>query len=139
MDKQMRGGLAGPFMAVILLVDDEDIVLRLATIALKRAGHTVYTAKSGAEADRLAAELSHIDVLIVNHRIHSSADASENGRAIAERLVHKHADAKVIQISGYPREYLEQEASLFPGAAYLSKPFTLRQVQDSVAALFASS
>lgn len=129
-----------PYMAVILLVDDEEIVIRIATTALKRAGHTVHTAKSGAEADRIAAELCQIDVLIVDHRIHGVAKSAEpeNGRAIAERLVRKHRDVKVMHISGYPREHLDAEGGFFPGAAYLPKPFTLEQIQDSVAALVAS-
>jgi CheY-like chemotaxis protein len=126
-------------MAVILVVDNEEIVIRIAAIALKRAGHTVHTAKSGAEADRIAAELSQIDVLVVDHRIDGAAKfmAPENGRAIAERLVRRHRDVKVMQISGYPRAHLAAEGSLVPGAAYLAKPFTLEQMQDSVAALVA--
>jgi hypothetical protein len=51
--------------------------------------------------------------------------------------VRKHRDAKVMHISGYPRAHLDAEGSLFPGASYLPKPFTLQQMQDSVAALFA--
>jgi DNA-binding response OmpR family regulator len=120
-------------MAVILLVDDEEMVIRVVTTALKRAGHMMHTARSGAEADRIAAEISELDVLIVNHRV-----APENGRAIAERLLRTHRDAKVLHTSGYPREHLEQEGSFLPGAAYLAKPFTFRQVQDSVAAILAS-
>lgn len=120
-------------MAQILLVDDEELVVRVASMALTRAGHTVHAAQSGAEADRIAAELSHIDVLIVNHRI-----TPENGRAIAERLLTTHPGTKVMHISGYPRAHMEAEGSFLPGAAYLSKPFTFQQVQDSVAALVAS-
>jgi hypothetical protein len=45
---------------------------------------------------------------------------------------------RVIHISGYPRAQLEQEGSVMPGAAYLAKPFTVRQLRDCVAALLGS-
>jgi two-component system, cell cycle sensor histidine kinase and response regulator CckA len=117
-------------MALILVVDDEAVVVKLARIALERAGHRVETASSGADAYAVAAKLEHLDVLIVNHRI-----PPDRGRDIAERLLRTHPGMKVMHISGWLRQHLEEEDSLTPGAVFLSKPFTISQMQAAVAEL----
>lgn len=117
-------------MAVILVVDDEDVVITLTRATLERAGHRIYTAKSGGEGEKLAAELPVIDVLIVDHGV-----PPDNGRQIAERLVAVRPQMKVMQFSGYPQEYLAREGQLFPGAAFLHKPFRPKELQDEVSKL----
>jgi two-component system, response regulator PdtaR len=114
-------------MAVILIVDDEIMVIRFARLALEQAEHTVHTADSGMEAWRLANETKRFDVLIVDHWI-----PPDTGRAIAERVLGTHPKAKVMHISGYPREHLEEHGWFLPGAAFLGKPFRMREIQESV-------
>jgi DNA-binding NtrC family response regulator len=120
-------------MAVILIVDDEIMVIRFARVALERAKHTVHTADSGVEAWRLAMVTERFDVLIVDHWI-----PPDTGRAIAERVLVRHPKAKVMHISGYPREHLEDHGWFLPGAAFLGKPFRVHEIQESVAALLAA-
>jgi len=120
-------------MAAILVVDDDDLVVRVAGLARERAGHRVVSASSGAEAFKVAASMKHIDVLIVDHRI-----PPDLGRDIAERLLVNHTEMKVMHISGWARQQLEAEGSLTPGAAFLSKPFTVSKIQTAVAALLNS-
>jgi two-component system, cell cycle sensor histidine kinase and response regulator CckA len=117
-------------MGIILVVDDEALVLKFVRLALERAAHTVITAFSGAEAFAMVSKLARVDVLIVDHSL--SPDA---GRDVAERLLLTYPEMKVMHISGWPQEHVEQEGSLVPGAAFLAKPFTLSQVQDAVALL----
>jgi hypothetical protein len=73
-----------------------------------------------------------VDVLIVNHRM-----GLERGCDIAERLLINRPNLRVMHISGLPREYLEDEGGLTPGGAFLSKPFTFRQIQSAIASLLA--
>ena len=120
-------------MAVIVVVDDEVIVIQVVRMALEHVGHTIHTASSGTEADRIAATIHHMDVLIVDHWI-----PPETGRVIAERLLRRHTTARVMHISGYPREHLEAEGNFFPGASFLAKPFRIEQMQESVAMLLAA-
>jgi len=117
-------------MAIILIVEDDEIVLQVSCKALERAGHCIYCAKSGDEAEEISATLPCVDVLIVDHRV-----PPDSGRKIAERLLLKHSTAKVMHFSGYSRSMLEQEGSLVPGAAFLQKPFRAKELQDSITAL----
>ena len=117
-------------MATVLIVDDEQVVIHIARIALERAGHKVFAANSGEEAELLSAEIERIDVLIVNHRV-----PPYTGREIAERLLQAHPTARVVHISGYPRQHLESEGGLTPGSSFLPKPFTIRQIQDHVSSI----
>jgi two-component system cell cycle sensor histidine kinase/response regulator CckA len=117
-------------MSIVLVVDDDALVLKFARLALERAAHTVITAFSGAEAFAMGAKLARIDMLIVDHSLSPNA-----GRDVAERLLLIYPEMKVMHISGWPREHVEQEGSLIPGAAFLSKPFTISQMRDAVALL----
>jgi two-component system cell cycle sensor histidine kinase/response regulator CckA len=117
-------------MGIILVVDDDVLVLKFARLALERATHTVITALSAAEAFARVAKLARVDTLIVDHSL-----SPATGRDVAKRLLLIYPEMKVMHISGWPREHVEQEGSLIPGAAFLSKPFTAAQMRDAVALL----
>jgi CheY-like chemotaxis protein len=119
-------------MAQVLIVDDEDIVTSVVRRALEKIGHKIRTANSGREADRIAAQLNRVDVLITNHHV-----PPETGREIAERLLRTHPEAKVVHVSGYPREFLESEGGLTPGSSFLQKPFGISQIQRLVSSILA--
>ena len=86
-------------MATVLIVDEEQVVIHIARIALERAWHKVFAANSGEEAELLSAEMERIDVLIGNHRV-----PPYTGREIAERLLQAHPTARVVHISGHPTQ-----------------------------------
>ena len=66
---------------------------------MERAGHKVFAANSGEEAELLSAEMERIDVLSGNHRV-----PPYTGREIAEHLLQAHPAARVVYISGYPTQ-----------------------------------
>jgi DNA-binding response OmpR family regulator len=121
-------------MAIVLIVDDEDLVTRIIRIALERVHHSVFTASSAAEAYQAATEMVRVDLLIVDHRV-----SPDRGRDIAERLLLTHPEMRVMHISGWLRPQLESEGGLTLGAAFLSKPFTILQIQAAVGNLLAST
>jgi len=45
----------------------------------------------------------------------------------------------VLHISGYPKSFLDEDASITPNAGFLEKPFTVQQVKAAVAALLAAA
>jgi len=114
-------------VATVLVVDDEEMVTRVACAVLERVGHTVFVAGSGEEAELLAEGTDRIDVIIVDHRAPPSS-----GREIAEHVLRKHPKARVIHTSGYPRMVLESEGGLTPGSSFLPKPFTTAQIRSHV-------
>jgi CheY-like chemotaxis protein len=117
-------------VALILVVDDETVVLRITRLALERAGHSVITARSPAEAFEAVAKLVRVDVLIVDHSL-----SADRGRDVAEQLLPIYPEMGVIHMSGWPKEQLERDGSLTPGAVFLSKPFMISQIQAAVARL----
>ncbi len=119
-------------MAVILVIDDEETVIYLTRATLERAGYSIHTASTGDEGEIIAATLPVIDLLIVDHGV-----PPDSGVYIAERLVRDRPQMKVMQFSGYPRECLEREGKLIPGAAFLPKPFRPKQLQETVETLLA--
>jgi two-component system, cell cycle sensor histidine kinase and response regulator CckA len=55
-----------------------------------------------------------------------------SGPVLAERLVSRWPDLKVLYMSGYADEAIERQGALSAGGALLEKPFTARQLADRV-------
>jgi CheY-like chemotaxis protein len=82
-------------MPVILVVDDEAVVLQIARLALERSGRSMVTARSAAEAFAAVEKLARVDVLIVDHSL-----SPDRGRDVAERLLLKYPEMKIMHVSG---------------------------------------
>ena len=101
----------------MLVVDDEEMVRRMAKIALERSGFTVLTAEDGRQAvaryrdaaDRIAAVLLDL----------SMPDLA--GEEVYRELRRIRSDVKVIFSSGYDAR--QAGDPLFAGAAFLHKPY----------------
>jgi CheY-like chemotaxis protein len=70
------------------------------------------TARSAAEAFAAVEKLARVDVLIVDHSL-----TPDRGRDVAERLLLKYPEMKIMHISGWLQEQMQEEGSLTPGAA----------------------
>jgi PAS domain S-box-containing protein len=62
-----------------------------------------------------------------------------NGRQLVERLRETRPALPVLFVSGYPDEATEPTAGLGPGAAFLSKPFALAELEVRIADLLAAA
>jgi CheY-like chemotaxis protein len=96
----------GAFVAAILVVDNEDVVVRVIRASLEQLGHSLTEARSGPEAFQRAAQINHIDLIVVNHQI-----GPDLGRSIAEHLLLTHPKMKVMRALDGPASILNQ-----PGA-----------------------
>ncbi len=105
----------------ILVVEDEDALLRLARRSLEAAGYSVLTAAAGEDALRLsAAHAGEIHLLltdIVMPRL--------SGRAVALALVKTRPTLKVLYMSGYTDDAIFHHGVLDPGTHFIGKPFTV--------------
>ncbi len=110
----------------ILVVDDEAIILLSTSIILSEMGHDVLEAYSGAEALTIL-ENEQVDLLVTDF-----AMPKMNGRELIERTRALHPDLKIIVASGYVD--LPEGTSL--DAVRLNKPFTERELENAIAALF---
>jgi CheY-like chemotaxis protein len=104
----------------VLLVEDEPGVRSLARLALEGTGYTVLTAASAEEAIRLAsAHRGRIHLILTDVIM-----PFMNGRELAEWLVVRHPDARVLFMSGYPDDVLTPHGLELAGTSFLHKPFT---------------
>jgi len=118
----------------VLLVEDEEIVRRLAAQALRSSGYTVLEAASGEEAIRLCEDFRGSLPLMVTDVIMPGM----NGRILAERLRRTWPELKVLYVSGYTDNSLDLSANADTATAFLQKPFvpavlaqTVRDLLDS--------
>jgi hypothetical protein len=103
----------------ILLVDDEETVLRFSARVLTKEGFRVLTARSGHEAvDAARCRDDAIDLLVTDVMM-----PGMNGCQLAETLLALRPSLHVLFMSGYAEDVLVTNVGLVPGAAFLSKPF----------------
>jgi len=107
-----------PPRKTVLLVDDEESVLRYLTRLLEREGYRVLRAHNADEALRLTDwSLETIDLLLTDVIM-----PGMNGRKLADALHEKAPGLQVIFISGYAEDILTQEGMLEFGCMLLEKP-----------------
>jgi PAS domain S-box-containing protein len=102
----------------ILVVEDEEDVLRLAVRALERQGYRVLEASCGDDALVLSKEPIHMiltDVVM----------PGMSGRQLADRLMPLHPTMKVLYMSGYTDNAIVHHGVLEEGVNYIQKPFTI--------------
>ena len=118
-----------PDSATVLLVEDEDGVRRLMHRLLEREGYQLLSARDAEDAERIAAVYSGEIHLLVTDVVMPGM----TGPQLAERLRPAHGEMKVLYVSGYRHDALDQKGLLGPGVQMLAKPFPasqfLRQVQ----------
>jgi two-component system, cell cycle sensor histidine kinase and response regulator CckA len=103
---------------VVLVVDDDDAVRKLAEQSLVSYGYTVHTARGGIEALTLAHTLPRIDVLLTDVMM-----PQLSGPALAERLLAKFPAPCVIYMTGWMDDATMQ-LELDAEVTLLRKPFT---------------
>ena len=119
-------------MATVLLIDDDEDVLRILAEALRSSGHTVLMGTDGTAGLKMVSG-SNIDV-IVTDLIMPGMEGLETITGI--RVVYP--EVKIIAMSGGgavgPKGYLEL-ARAFGAHATLRKPFPLKELTDTVSEL----
>jgi two-component system CheB/CheR fusion protein len=116
----------------VVLVDDDDAILRLMEQALHAKGYDVHGASSAADARRLLAALPHVDVLVSDVVLPGS-----DGVALARELVAEYPTLRVLLVSGFGAGVVSP--SLPPRTAFLAKPFTARELALSLQELVRSA
>jgi two-component system cell cycle sensor histidine kinase/response regulator CckA len=102
----------------VLLVEDDDGVRRMAARALERSGYTVLHANSGSAALELAAH-GQIQVLVTDLIM-----PGMGGIQLAEILRSSYPEIKVLYMSGYSDEHLQQMGVHLDSNSFLKKPLT---------------
>jgi len=104
----------------ILLVEDEELVRLVARRILTRAGYTVLEARDGREAlALLAAQRDDVDLVVTDMVM-----PGMSGPELAEAMRANRPHLRVLFVSGYSRDAIEQKGRFSEDSAYLEKPFT---------------
>ena len=106
---------------VVLLVEDEAGVRELAREYLQMSNYTVLVAENGHTALELAAMHSGPIHLLMTDVVMPGI----GGRELAERVSKLRPDIKVLYMSGYTEQAVNQQGILGNDAVLLQKPFTL--------------
>jgi two-component system cell cycle sensor histidine kinase/response regulator CckA len=114
----------------ILLVEDAYALRKLAQALLTEAGFRVFSAESGEEALEVASHCGvPLDLLLSDVVM-----PGMNGRVLAEQLLPRQPEMKVLFMSGYTDSFIAGHGVLEPGTHLLHKPFTeevlIRKVRE---------
>ena len=113
-DQPLTGG-----SETVLLVEDNDFVLDLATIILRNYGYTVLIAHDGHEALKICSEHEGPVHLLITDVVMPGM----NGHELAQEIESLCPTTKVLYISGYTNNAIVHHGVLDAGTAFLQKPF----------------
>ena len=123
-DCYQDGSGPGDARQTVLLVEDEDGVRRLMHTYLEREGYQLLEARNAEEAQSLAeAYRDPIDILVTDVIM-----PGVTGPQLAEHLSKTRRDLKVLFVSGYRHDKLENEGVMRQGVAVLPKPFAASEL-----------
>jgi two-component system cell cycle sensor histidine kinase/response regulator CckA len=112
----------------ILLVEDEDAVRSLVETILASGGYKILVADSPAQAAEICRTYgSQIDVLLTDVVM-----PDMSGPELAEDLLALRPGVKVVYMSGYAGEYLDEQGVNSDGVALLQKPFTAAALEEKI-------
>lgn len=105
---------------VILLVEDDEPIRKLAIEILAQYGYTVLSAEDGEEALRVAgAHAGEIDLLLTDVVM-----PRMGGTQLYGRLRHLRPGIRILYMSGYTDNVIVHQGALDPGIAFLQKPYS---------------
>jgi signal transduction histidine kinase/FixJ family two-component response regulator len=112
----------------ILLVEDEEMVRKLATDILRWKGYQVLVGKNGEDALRICEEHNgEIDLMLTDVVM-----PSMNGRKLAESVRPLRQNMKVVYMSGYTDDAIVHHGVLEPGTNFIQKPFTAETLTSTI-------
>ncbi|MFH1891381.1 MAG: response regulator [Candidatus Zixiibacteriota bacterium] len=110
----------------ILLVDDDEDLLSVVSELISALGHTVVTAPEGIEA------LARFDEKAFDMVITDLGLPGMSGWDIANAVRLRKPETPVILISGWGAQIAEADIAKYQVDLVLSKPFSLRQLEESI-------
>jgi PAS domain S-box-containing protein len=112
----------------VLIVEDEEVVRKLAVRLLKKQGYKVLEASDGGKAFILCEEYNEPIHLILTDVVMPGM----GGRDLVERLKEIHPEAKALYMSGYTDNVILHHGILEKGIVFIQKPFTLESLARKV-------
>jgi signal transduction histidine kinase/CheY-like chemotaxis protein len=127
-DAQARPADAGLTRASILVVEDNEAVGRMTRVMLEREGYRVVLAATGQAALELTGTLASSFELLVT----DVALPDVNGSELYGRMHDRQPGLKVLYMSGYAEELINDSRGLPAGTHFLQKPFSAKTLARKV-------
>jgi PAS domain S-box-containing protein len=119
----------------VLVVEDEPLLRELLVEMLRSVSADVLEADGPAEAiARAEAHPGPIDALVTDLVMPGAS-----GRALAQAVVERHPELRVLYISGYSDEEIAARGILSPEMSFLQKPFTVDELESKLGELLGAS
>ncbi|MBI5551403.1 MAG: response regulator [Desulfobacterales bacterium] len=110
----------------ILVIDDEENMLRLFKRVLGRQGYDVIVVESGIAGLDLA-DQQHFDLAIVDIGI-----PDKDGTIVVRDLIGRHAGLPIIAVTARPTREREQALRALGCQGFFAKPLNLKQFNDRI-------
>jgi len=115
----------------ILVIDDEELIIKSLRKLLEKNGFIVFVAKKGQDALAMIEE-ENFDLIIVDIRM-PGMNGVETTQGIYKILENKKQRKLPTNfITGYVDQRIEKEAKALKPAAYIYKPFDIPELVDKV-------
>jgi len=122
-ETQMQGGTE-----TVLIVEDEETVLKLGRAMLETLGYNVLSARSADQALKLAkGHAGEIDLLLTDVVM-----PDMNGKELSERITAIRPGLKFLYMSGYTADVIAHQGILDKGVQFISKPFSLKHLAAKI-------
>ena len=115
----------------ILLVDDEEVILELTALLLRKRGFEVFLARNGEECVRSVAK--HQPALVMLDYMMPVM----NGLDALKQIKINYPDTYVIMFTGKGSEEVAVELMKAGASDYLQKPFSNKNLQDRIDSILA--
>ena len=112
----------------VLVVDDEEMVRRLAARMLLDEGYRILESPGGSEALRLLQRSSGQ----INGVLTDVAMPGLGGRQLGETILRCWPGIRVLYMSGYTAKRFGDEWALNPASFFIQKPFTADQLRNKM-------
>jgi len=120
--------------ATLLVVDDEEMVRRLAARMLVTLGYRVLEASDGHDAIRVLQRQAQR----INGVLTDVAMPGLGGRQLGDTIERCWPQVRVLYMSGFPAQRVKSEGVIHPTHPFIQKPFTEEQLGRKMRELLAS-
>jgi two-component system cell cycle sensor histidine kinase/response regulator CckA len=114
----------------VLIVDDEEPVLKFVDRVLREGGYKTVTATNGPEAIETAKKIGPLGALVTDVMM-----PGMSGDELARILRQTEPTLKVLYLTGYSDRLFKEKAMLWVDEAFLDKPCTIKGLREAVSLL----
>ena len=113
----------------ILLMDDEEIILKSATLLLNRLGYNVKVAKSGKEAIEIYKNSKHSFQAVI---LDLTIPGEMGGKETIQQLLKIDPDVKALVSSGYSNDPIMADFKKHGFKNVISKPYRIKELGEAL-------